>query len=186
MTGSAPSPPAATATSSISSRRTNSRSTCGSAQDHGDLLHAQHAAAHALAVRARCARAVHRLLRARAVQRHPGLAGSRDGHDDLFPVDAARATCGSITRPSIRSGAARARASRTTRVTARSIYARDGDALYVNLFIASTLDWRERGLTVMQETRFPDEDTTRLTFPDRSKRAGTRAGDPPAGLVPGR
>lgn len=43
------------------------------------------------------------------------------------------------------------------------IYAHDGDALYVNLFIASTLDWRERGIHVTQSTRFPDEARTRLT-----------------------
>jgi DUF1680 family protein len=45
-----------------------------------------------------------------------------------------------------------------------TIYARDDDALYVNLFIASTLQWRDRGITVHQETRFPDEDFTRLRF----------------------
>ena len=45
-----------------------------------------------------------------------------------------------------------------------AIYARRDDELIVNLFIASTLDWRERGLSVTQETRFPDVDTTRLTF----------------------
>jgi uncharacterized protein len=45
-----------------------------------------------------------------------------------------------------------------------NIYARRGDALLVNLFIPSTLEWRERGISVTQETRFPDADTTRLTF----------------------
>ena len=45
-----------------------------------------------------------------------------------------------------------------------SIYAHDDDTLYVNLFIASTLDWRERGVTLTQDTRFPDSDTTRLTI----------------------
>lgn len=43
------------------------------------------------------------------------------------------------------------------------IYAHDGDALYVNLFIASTLDWRDRGIRITQSTRFPDEPRTRLT-----------------------
>ncbi|MDR7298898.1 DUF1680 family protein [Pelomonas aquatica] len=43
------------------------------------------------------------------------------------------------------------------------IYAHDGDALYVNLFIASKLDWRERGIQLTQSTRFPDESRTRLT-----------------------
>ena len=45
-----------------------------------------------------------------------------------------------------------------------TIYFQSDAALWVNLFVASTLTWRERGLTVKQETRFPDEDTTRLTF----------------------
>jgi uncharacterized protein len=45
-----------------------------------------------------------------------------------------------------------------------SIYAHDADSLYVNLFLASTLTWRERGVTLKQSTRFPDADTTRLEF----------------------
>jgi DUF1680 family protein len=36
--------------------------------------------------------------------------------------------------------------------------------LYVNLFIPSELTWKDSGLSVKQQTRFPDEDTTRLTF----------------------
>jgi uncharacterized protein len=42
------------------------------------------------------------------------------------------------------------------------IYARGDDTLLVNLFIASALDWTERGLTLRQETAFPDEPRTRL------------------------
>jgi uncharacterized protein len=45
-----------------------------------------------------------------------------------------------------------------------TIYARDKDTLYVNLFIASTLNWRKQDLIVHQETRFPDADTTRIRF----------------------
>ncbi len=45
-----------------------------------------------------------------------------------------------------------------------NIYAQRDGALLVNLFIPSTLEWRERGITVTQHTRFPDADTTRLTF----------------------
>jgi DUF1680 family protein len=45
-----------------------------------------------------------------------------------------------------------------------SIYASSDDALYVNLFIASTLRWRERGLTVTQTGNFPDHDTVTLSF----------------------
>jgi DUF1680 family protein len=46
----------------------------------------------------------------------------------------------------------------------REIYAHDDRSLYVNLFIPSTLSWRERGLTVRQETRFPEEAATRLSI----------------------
>ena len=45
-----------------------------------------------------------------------------------------------------------------------SIYAHAAETLYVNLFLASTLNWRERGITLTQSTRFPDADTTRLEF----------------------
>ncbi|HEX8954658.1 MAG TPA: glycoside hydrolase family 127 protein [Burkholderiaceae bacterium] len=43
------------------------------------------------------------------------------------------------------------------------IYAHGGDGVYVNLFIASTLDWRDRNIRLVQSTRFPDSETTRLT-----------------------
>lgn len=45
-----------------------------------------------------------------------------------------------------------------------TIYFHSNTALYVNLFIASELNWKEKGLAVRQETRFPEEDKTRLTF----------------------
>jgi DUF1680 family protein len=45
------------------------------------------------------------------------------------------------------------------------IYAADRDGgLWVNLFIASELDAKAQGLRLRQETRFPDEETTRLTL----------------------
>lgn len=44
------------------------------------------------------------------------------------------------------------------------IYFHTDESLLVNLFIASELDWREKGLKIKQETRIPDEETTRLTF----------------------
>jgi hypothetical protein len=44
------------------------------------------------------------------------------------------------------------------------IYAREADALYVNLFIPSRLEWPEQGLVLRQETRFPDCSDTRLVF----------------------
>jgi len=43
-----------------------------------------------------------------------------------------------------------------------AIYARSTDALYVNLFLASEVAWREKGLRLRQETRFPLEDGIRL------------------------
>jgi DUF1680 family protein len=43
-----------------------------------------------------------------------------------------------------------------------SIYFRDDGSLYVNLFVASELDWSAKNLRLTQTTRFPDEDSTRL------------------------
>jgi len=45
-----------------------------------------------------------------------------------------------------------------------TIYFHDGNSLYVNLFIASELTWKEKGLVVRQDTRFPEQDRTRLTM----------------------
>ncbi|TWT33948.1 Non-reducing end beta-L-arabinofuranosidase [Posidoniimonas corsicana] len=47
-----------------------------------------------------------------------------------------------------------------------SIYFRgaDNQSLYVNLFVPSTLDWQERGVTVTQGTSFPYSDRTKLTI----------------------
>ena len=45
-----------------------------------------------------------------------------------------------------------------------SIYFHSADSLFVNLFIPSELSWREKGLTVRQETKFPEQETSRLTF----------------------
>ena len=44
------------------------------------------------------------------------------------------------------------------------IYSHQDDALFINLFIASELDWREKGVRVRQETAFPDESATALTI----------------------
>lgn len=45
----------------------------------------------------------------------------------------------------------------------RFIYSHEDDALYVNLFIASELDWQEKGVRLRQETNFPNEQQTTLT-----------------------
>lgn len=42
------------------------------------------------------------------------------------------------------------------------IYAHQEDDLFINLFIASTLNWEEKNLQLKQETRFPFEEATRL------------------------
>ncbi|MFD5947603.1 beta-L-arabinofuranosidase domain-containing protein [Streptomyces collinus] len=44
----------------------------------------------------------------------------------------------------------------------------DGSALYVNLYSPSTLTWAEKGVTVTQATRFPQEQGSTLTFGGRS------------------
>jgi DUF1680 family protein len=44
----------------------------------------------------------------------------------------------------------------------------DRDALYVNLFIGSTLDWTEKGLSLRQTTSFPEAGATRLEITSAS------------------
>lgn len=44
------------------------------------------------------------------------------------------------------------------------IYNFSGDSLYVNLFISSDLEWEEKGVTLRQETDFPAEEGSQLTF----------------------
>lgn len=45
-----------------------------------------------------------------------------------------------------------------------SIYFHDDEGLYINLFIASELDWTEKAMRVEQTTRFPEEDGTTITI----------------------
>ena len=42
------------------------------------------------------------------------------------------------------------------------IYTHNEDSLFLNLFIASELNWREKGVRIRQETKFPDEEQTNL------------------------
>ena len=44
------------------------------------------------------------------------------------------------------------------------IYTHRKDSLYLNLFIASELHWKEKGITIKQETQFPYEEKTKLTI----------------------
>ena len=42
------------------------------------------------------------------------------------------------------------------------IYTHQNDSLFLNLFIASQLNWKEKGITIRQETKFPYEEQTKL------------------------
>lgn len=52
-----------------------------------------------------------------------------------------------------------------------SIYFRSSDnqALYVNLYIPSTLKWKEKNITIIQTTAYPHEDRTRLLIKGTGK-----------------
>lgn len=45
-----------------------------------------------------------------------------------------------------------------------AIYFHNESNLWVNLFIASTLDWRSRSLTLRQETRWPNDDVSKISI----------------------
>jgi uncharacterized protein len=44
----------------------------------------------------------------------------------------------------------------------RGIYYRRGDTLWVNLYLASQLHWREKGITIRQHTSFPQGNSVRM------------------------
>ena len=44
------------------------------------------------------------------------------------------------------------------------IYTHAGDAIFVNLYAASQLDWKERGITLRQETAFPYSENSTITI----------------------
>ncbi|MBI5387336.1 MAG: glycoside hydrolase family 127 protein [Verrucomicrobia bacterium] len=54
-----------------------------------------------------------------------------------------------------------------------AIYFHDDDSLYVNQFIASDVKWAEHNLVVRQETKFPSENSTRLTVKCEAPLKGT-------------
>ena len=39
-----------------------------------------------------------------------------------------------------------------------------GNALYVNLYVASELNWRDKGVVLRQDTKFPYDETSRITI----------------------
>lgn len=50
------------------------------------------------------------------------------------------------------------------------IYAQQQDTLYVNLFIPSQLNWKEQGVTLTQETLFPDDEKVTLRIDKAAKK----------------
>ncbi len=46
------------------------------------------------------------------------------------------------------------------------IYTHSGDSLFVNLFIASELNWKEKRIQLTQQTKFPFEEKTKLLITD--------------------
>ena len=44
------------------------------------------------------------------------------------------------------------------------IYTKKADALFVNLFVASELNWKEKGIVLRQETTFPYSETSKITI----------------------
>lgn len=50
-----------------------------------------------------------------------------------------------------------------------AIYYHDDKGVFVNLFIPSVLSWKQKGIKIRQETRYPEEATTRLFIEDAPK-----------------
>lgn len=46
---------------------------------------------------------------------------------------------------------------------AKMVYAHDGDTLFVNMFVPTTLKWQERNISIEQATSYPDDDKSVLT-----------------------
>lgn len=67
------------------------------------------------------------------------------------------------------------------------IYTHTNDSLFVNLFIASELKWKEKDITIKQQTTFPDSETSVLTInckrPTRFKMMIRRPGWTEAGMT---
>ncbi|MFD2034741.1 beta-L-arabinofuranosidase domain-containing protein [Belliella marina] len=50
------------------------------------------------------------------------------------------------------------------------IYSHSGDSLYLNLFIASELNWKDKKVRIRQETDFPNEGSTKITVTEGSSK----------------
>ncbi|WP_028295959.1 glycoside hydrolase family 127 protein [Olivibacter sitiensis] len=53
------------------------------------------------------------------------------------------------------------------------VYAHNGEDLFVNLFIPSTLNWKEKGAKISQDTKFPFEEATEIKINLERKRLFT-------------
>ena len=54
-----------------------------------------------------------------------------------------------------------------------TIYAHDDESLFVNLYFASTVNWKERGVRLKQATNFPESERTELTVEKTPAKAWT-------------
>ena len=57
------------------------------------------------------------------------------------------------------------------------IYTHKGDALFVNLFVASELNWKQKGIVLRQETGFPYSETSRITIVEAPSLRGRAGGE---------
>ncbi|TKK68058.1 glycosyl hydrolase [Ilyomonas limi] len=60
----------------------------------------------------------------------------------------------------------------------QDIYAHDDKNIYVNLFISSTVNWKEQGLILKQQTTFPQSDTVYLSVEKAGKGVGIQFRQP--------
>jgi uncharacterized protein len=89
-------------------------------------------------------------LSAGAVKRQP-LNYFPDGDPEVYATDYKTFTCDNAT------------ALETAAKFADTIYSRDADGVYVNLFVPSEVSCADQGITLRQTTAFPDDPVTRLT-----------------------
>jgi DUF1680 family protein len=57
----------------------------------------------------------------------------------------------------------------------KMIYAKAEDTVFVNLYLSSNLDWKEKGLTLSQKTSFPVENTSTITVDCQKAKKATIA-----------
>ena len=142
-------------------------------QPRGDVRGVQHAQAEPESVLPRARREVHELLRAGALQPDPRLATRQRQHDEpevtyFIPVrPGERRSYGNVGTCCGGTGM-----ENHTKYQ-DSIYFRSADdaTLYVNLYIPSTLEWREKEFTIEQATRYPVEGASTLTVRRQRRRS---------------